>query len=148
MSIVSLSTGEPTCTLEDLKAISHANDFSIESGSVNETAFLLFANSFDAVCQTVKDLPEYEDPRLKPGEVHGGKRKYYRPDEKQNPLNAWAQKTSLRSVNPNAAKGPLAGRSVVVKDNVSLPTSVIHEIETAPTLHSSCVASFGEGLRP
>jgi amidase len=117
MSIVALSTGEPTCTLEDLKAISAANNWTIEPGSLNETAFLLFANAFDATCETIKNLREYEDPRLKPQEVEGGERKYYRPDEAENPLNAYAHKTTLRLPN---AKGPLAGRTVAFKDNVSI----------------------------
>lgn len=117
MSIVALSTGEPTCTLEDLQAIAGANNFAVKPGSVNETAFLLFANSFDATCEAVKSLPEYEDPRLRPQDVEGGERKFYRPDEKENPLNAWAHKTTLRLPN---AKGPLAGRTIAVKDNVSV----------------------------
>lgn len=120
MSIVSLATGEPTCTLEDLKAISQANDFTIAPGSVNETAFLLFANSFDAVCETVNNLPEYEDPRLKPCAVEGGERKYYRPETEENPLNAWAHKTSLKTSDPRSADGPLAGRTIAFKDNVSV----------------------------
>ena len=120
MSIVSLATGEPTCTLEDLKAISQANNFNIEPGSVNETAFLLFANSFDAVCETVNNLPEYEDPRLKRSAVEGGDRKYYRPETEENPLNAWAHKTTLKSSDPSAADGPLAERTIAFKDNVSV----------------------------
>jgi amidase len=120
MSIVSLSTGEPTCTSEDLKAISQANNFTIEPGSVNETAFLLFANSFDAVCDTINRLPEYEDPRLKPCAVEGGERQYYRPDRDENPLNAWAHKSTLKSSNPSAANGPIKGKTVAFKDNISV----------------------------
>lgn len=120
MSIVSLSTGEPTCTLEDLKAISHANNWAIEPGSVNETAFLLFANSFDAVCETVNNLPECEDPTLRPCTVEGGERRFYRPGRDENPLNAWAHKTVLKSADPSASTGPLAGRTIAFKDNVSV----------------------------
>ena len=120
MSIVSLSTGEPTCTSEDLQAISQANNFTIEPGSANETAFLLFANSFDAVCDTINRLPEYEDPRLKPRAVEGGERQYYRPDRDENPLNAWAHKTTLKSSNPSAANGPIKGKTVAFKDNISV----------------------------
>ena len=120
MSIVSLSTGEPTCSLDDLKAISQANNFSIEPGSANETAFLLFANSFDAVCKTVEELPEYEDPRLAPCSVESEERKYYRPGSEDNPLNAWANMTILKSVDPAAQQGPLAGRTIAFKDNVSI----------------------------
>ena len=120
MSIVSLSTGEPTCTLDDLKTISQASGFSIEPGSTNETAFLLFANSFDAVCETVNNLPEYRDPRLVPCAVEDGERTYYVPTKEKNPLNAWARKTTLKSTDPKTVKGPLAGRTIAVKDNVSV----------------------------
>lgn len=87
MSIIALSSGEPTCTLDDLRTICDANNSSLEHGSLDETAFLLFANSFDAVCQTIQDLPEYEDPRLCPIPVDGGKRSYCRPSQEENPLN-------------------------------------------------------------
>lgn len=120
MSIVSLSSGEPTCTLEDVKAISEASGFTIEPGNADETSFLLFANSFDAVCETVNKLPEYWDPRVAPCAVEGGERTYYKPTEDENPLNAWAFKTTLRSADPGAAKGPLAGKTVAIKDNASV----------------------------
>ncbi|TKA38359.1 hypothetical protein B0A54_10650 [Friedmanniomyces endolithicus] len=117
MSIVSLSTGEPTCTVEDVRAIAAANGFTIPPGSVDETAFLLFANAFDATCEEVIKLPEYEDPRLKPVAVEGGERKFYLPGAKENPLNAWAHRTILKTA---TAKGPLSGRTIAVKDNVSV----------------------------
>lgn len=72
MSIVTLSTGEPTCTSDDLKAIAAASGFKIEGE--NEKSFLLFQNSFDATCQAIKDLPDYEDSRTKPCAVEGGRR--------------------------------------------------------------------------
>ena len=120
MSVVSLSTGEPTCTLEDLHNAAKANNFTIDPGSTNESAFLLFANSFDATCQTINDLPEYEDPRTAPVAVEGGERKYYRPSEEENPLNAWMYRTNLRSADEKARKGPLAGKTIAVKDNTSV----------------------------
>lgn len=119
MSVISLSSGEPTITLDDLHAAAYANGFSIDPGSENETAFLLFANSFDAVCQTINDLPEYEDPRAASCEVEG-ERTYCRPHQEENPLNAWAYKTNLRSRNKDAAKGPLAGKTFAIKDNMSV----------------------------
>lgn len=120
MSIVSLSTGEPSCTLEDLENITQACNFRIPKGSLNETEFLLFANSFDAVCQAVQDLPEYHEPRLKPCAVEDGKREYQKPERDANPLNAWSHRTSLKSAHPDAAAGLLAGRTIAVKDNVSV----------------------------
>lgn len=122
MSIVSLTTASdvPTCTIEDLRETCKASGFSVEEGGLGEKAFSLFQNSFDAVCETVKNLPEYEDPRLAPAAVEGGERTFYRPDEKENPLNGWAHKTTLKSSDPKAANGPLAGRTIAFKDNVSV----------------------------
>lgn len=117
MSIVSLANGEPTCTLGDLKAIAGANNFAVKPETLNETAFLLFANSFDAVCQTINDLPEWDDPRLEPCAVEGGERKYYRPDGTENPLNAWSHKATLKVPD---VRGPLSGCTIVLKDNISI----------------------------
>lgn len=117
MSIVALSTGEPTCTTEDLNAIASANNFSIPPGSANESAFLVFENAFDATCQAVQELPEYHDPRLRPQTIEAGERTYTTPSKEGNPLNAWAQKTTVRL--PETI-GPLAGKTIAVKDNVSV----------------------------
>ncbi|KAF7188640.1 Amidase [Pseudocercospora fuligena] len=120
MSIVALATGEPTCTLEDLKKVCEASKFSIQPDSLNETAFLLFANSFDSVCQVINNLPEYRDPRLQPVVVEGGERKFHKPRDDEDPLNGWAHKARLVSADPKAREGPLAGRTVAFKDNVSV----------------------------
>ncbi|KAI5358258.1 Putative amidase [Septoria linicola] len=120
MSIVSLSTGEPTVTSDDLAALCKTNNFGIEKGSAQEAAYLLFANSFDATCKTIHDLPEYHDPRLAPIAVEGGKRTFHRLDEGDNPLNGWAHKTSLKSADHAARNGALAGRTIAFKDNVSI----------------------------
>lgn len=120
MSIVSLATGDPTCTTEDLHAIAEASNFDIEPNSANEKAFLLFQNSFDAVCQNISDLPEYVDPRLVPTEVEAGQRKYYRPTTAENPLNAWSHRTNLVSSKEACKHGRLAGKTFAVKDNVSV----------------------------
>jgi amidase len=118
MSIVSLvTTGDPTCSLPDLHIAATAAGFEIEPGSKNEASFLLFANAYDATCAQVDGLPPYADPRLAPQNVEGGEGKCYRPDGKENPLNAWAHKTTSRMPN---AHGPLSGKTVAVKDNVSL----------------------------
>ncbi|KAF2485295.1 amidase [Neohortaea acidophila] len=127
MSVVSLASGDPTCTTEEVHALAQANNFAIEPGSENEAGFLLFANSFSAVCKTIDELPDYEDPRTEPVEVEGGERKYYRPDEKENPLNAWMFRTELRAKDAAARRGPLAGKTVAVKDNMcvgGLPISL------------------------
>ena len=117
MSIVALPSGEATCNLEDLKGIAGANDFSIKPDTLNEAAFLLFANAFDSTCTAVTDLPEYEDPRVLPS-IDTQERAYSAPSTADNPLNAWAQKCNITS--SKATAGRLAGRTVVVKDNVSV----------------------------
>lgn len=106
-------------TVEELHAAAKFNNFSIESGSQNEATFIRFASSFDAVCEAINSLPEYEDPRASPVEVEG-ERTYYRPNPDENPLNAWMYKTNLKSRDPNAAKGSLAGKTVAIKDNMSV----------------------------
>ena len=60
----------------------------------------------NAVAATVVDVPEPKYPRTKP----------YRPDTNENPHNAWYFKTSIRG----APDGLLAGRTVVLKDHISL----------------------------
>lgn len=119
MSIISLSSGDPTVTIEELHEAAKANNFSIESGSQNEATFHRFASSFDSVCEAIDSLPEYEDPRAAPYPVEG-ERKYYRPSQDENPLNAWMYKTRLKARDPRAASGPLAGKTVAIKDNMSV----------------------------
>lgn len=118
MSIVSLSAGEPTCTSEDLKAIAHKNKFEIGTG--DKTSFFLFQDSVDATCQAIKELQEYEEPRTKPCAVEGGERTFYVPNSDENPLGAWAGKSRLLSIDHAAKNGPLSGRTIALKDIVSV----------------------------
>lgn len=62
--------------------------------------------SYDIVDQLPDYLPAVRYPRT-PG---------VRPGSHENPLNAWFVKTEVRG----AAKGPLAGRRIVLKDNICL----------------------------
>jgi amidase len=62
--------------------------------------------AYDRVDQLPDFLPEVVYPRT-PGR---------RPDAQENPLNAWYVKTDIQG----AASGPLRGRRVVLKDNISL----------------------------
>lgn len=119
MSVISLSSGDPTVTEEEVHAAAKSNNFSIESGSQNEATFVRFASSFDAVCEAIDSLPEYEDPRCSPVQMVG-ERAYYRPSAEENPLNAWMYRTNLRSRDPNSANGPLAGKTLAIKDNMSV----------------------------
>ncbi len=62
--------------------------------------------AYDVVDAMPDYLPEVDYPRT------AG----YRPSEEENPLNAWYVKTEVRG----APRGPLAGKRIVLKDNVCL----------------------------
>ena len=62
--------------------------------------------AYDRVDALPDNLPPVSYPRT-PG---------YRPDPQDNPLNAWYVKAEVRG----APRGPLSGRTVVLKDNVCL----------------------------
>jgi amidase len=62
--------------------------------------------AYDRIAQ----LPDYLPP------VRYARTPGYRPGAAENPLGAWAVKTEIRG----AAYGPLAGKRVVIKDNVCL----------------------------
>jgi amidase len=62
--------------------------------------------AYDRLQQLPDNLPPVRYPRT-PG---------YRPGAAENPLNAWAVKTEVRG----APYGPLAGKRVVLKDNICL----------------------------
>ncbi|KAK5000154.1 hypothetical protein LTR66_000927 [Elasticomyces elasticus] len=128
MSIVSISSGTPTVTAEDLHTLASKVGFTIEPRSEDEKAFLLFANSLDATAKEVENLPEYVDPRLLPTPVEGGERKYIRPAPKDNPLNAWSHKSELKA----SSSGKLSGKTVAFKDNISVGSLPL-TIGTSPT---------------
>ncbi|KAF2726266.1 amidase signature enzyme [Polychaeton citri CBS 116435] len=139
MSIVSLSSSNPTCTLDDLQNAAKVYNFSIASGSVDESTFLQFANAFDATCQEIQDLPEYEHPGLRPTAVEGGERTFCRPSNRDNPLNGWSHVTSLKSADPKARKeGRLSGRTIAIKDNISVAGLPLR-IGCSPSLYASAV---------
>jgi amidase len=62
--------------------------------------------AYDTVARMPDNLPQVKYPRT-PG---------YRPSPADNPLNAWYVKAEVRG----AHTGPLAGRTIVLKDNVCL----------------------------
>lgn len=62
--------------------------------------------AYDRIAQLPDNLPPVRYPRT-PG---------YRPGAAENPMNAWAVKSEVRG----APYGPLAGKRVVLKDNVCL----------------------------
>jgi amidase len=76
-------------------------------------------NGLDATSAAIDALPAYTDPRLLP-DPSTLPRKYERlaGDPERNPLNSWSHQTTITSANPLDTR--LAGRTIAVKDNVSI----------------------------
>jgi amidase len=76
-------------------------------------------NGLDATADLIANLPPYTDPRLLP-EPSTLPRSYTRlaGDPIKNPLNTWSHQTHITSKHP--LDNRLAGKTVVVKDNVSI----------------------------
>jgi amidase len=95
-------------TLDQMQEIVSSLHMSMSAGEVAEYLDVLEGTfqSYDRVNQLPDYLPPVRYPRT-PG---------YRPGAAENPLNAWAVKAEVRG----AAYGPLAGKRVVLKDNICL----------------------------
>jgi amidase len=95
-------------TLDQLKAIVSDLHMSMSDREVAEYLEVLEGTfqAYDRIASMPDNLPPVRYPRT-PG---------YRPGAAENTLNAWAVKSEVRG----AAHGPLAGKRVVLKDNVCL----------------------------
>jgi len=95
-------------TLDQMQEIVSSLHMSMSAGEVAEYLDVLEGTfqSYDRVNQLPDYLPPVRYPRT-PG---------YRPGAAENPLNAWAVKAEVRG----APYGPLAGKRVVLKDNICL----------------------------
>jgi amidase len=76
-------------------------------------------NGLDATSAAIDALPAYTDPRLLP-DPSTLPRTYERlaGNAEKNPLNSWSHRTTITSANPINTR--LAGRTIAVKDNVSI----------------------------
>ena len=95
-------------TLEQMKGIVSSLHMSMSDREVGEYLEVMKGTfqAYDRLTQLPDNLPPVRYPRT-PG---------YRPGAAENKLNAWAVKTEVRG----AAHGPLAGKRIVLKDNVCL----------------------------
>ncbi len=95
-------------TLEQMQGIVASLHMSMSSREVAEYLEVLEGTfqAYDRLTQLPDNLPPVRYPRT-PG---------VKPSAADNPLNAWAVKAEVRG----AAHGPLAGKRVVLKDNVCL----------------------------
>ncbi|KAL6399861.1 Amidase [Ilyonectria robusta] len=94
--------------------------------------YLLLLRSLQGVLQNIKDGPDYHHPALDPYPVDGT-RKYWKPIQDDNPLNAWSHRCDLKAT--KCTSDLLLDRTIVIKDNISvggLPTT----LGTLPTVLS------------
>jgi amidase len=93
-------------TLDQLKAI--ANDFGM---SLSDDRLAEFLAQMEGSIRRYDELDAMPDhvPRVSYPRTAG-----YRPSAEENPYNAWYVKTDIRG----ASRGPLAGKTVAIKDNV------------------------------
>src|SRR5436305_6327989 len=101
-------------TIDVLRNVAAKNNITIPTA--DEEAYLVFLQSADATIASVNQLPNYVDPRLNPVPVVGGERTYWKAE--QNSLNGWSHRTCL--VAEKASSNVLQGRSVAIKDNMSV----------------------------
>ena len=130
MSIVAIADGPRQVTADILHEAAAKNNIII-SNKDDEEGYLLLLESLDAVVKQVEELPDYIDPSLKPVEVVGGSRKWWK--EEHNSRNAWSHRTNLRAEKPTSYL--LSGRTVVIKDNASV-AGVPYTAGTFPELLS------------
>ncbi|WP_051485943.1 MULTISPECIES: amidase [unclassified Nocardioides] len=98
----------PDPTLADLRA--HAASLTLD---LDDTALETFRALMGPNLDVYRQLDAIEDEILAPSYPRGAA---HRPQDEENPYNAWASRIDV----PGAADGPLAGRTVVLKDNISL----------------------------
>ncbi|KAF2661472.1 amidase signature enzyme [Lophiostoma macrostomum CBS 122681] len=119
MSVVFLSTGPPTVDTQKLRAL--AKSYNVTIPETEEPHYLHLLNGLDATASLIAALPAYTNPRLLPDpstlprnfEKLGG-------DATRNPLNCWSHKTRIECPDQNLINRRLNGKTLVVKDNVSI----------------------------
>lgn len=85
-----------------------------------EVDYLGLVRAADVAVQHVQGLPKYIDPRLVPAgttEELAKARAVVKPTPEENPLGAWSHQCHVKL---SGTTGPLSGRAVAVKDNVSV----------------------------
>jgi amidase len=86
--------------------------------------YLLLLKSFEGIMQNIDQGSDYLHPDLIPQPTVES-REFWKARAEDNPLNAWSHRCCLQSAKP--ANGILKGRTVAIKDNISvggLPTTV------------------------
>lgn len=108
---------------EDLHNAASKLGLKIPQGLETE-AYLHLLQSAEAVMRRIQSDDDYIHPALSPVETTTARR-YWEPESKENPLNAWKHRCELIARTPN--NNTLQNRTIAIKDNISvggLPTTV------------------------
>ncbi|KAL2213216.1 amidase signature enzyme [Sarocladium strictum] len=122
MSIVAISDGANSkITNDNLHQLaSHLIVASIDEQDTQD--YLTILRSFEAVLDEIDDAPDCV-PNALQAHVSSQPRAYWRPSHEDNVRNAWSHRCDIRSSDLEATPNKsllLAGRTVAIKDNVSV----------------------------
>ncbi|KAI2602472.1 amidase signature enzyme [Hypoxylon sp. NC1633] len=107
-------------SIQTLRKIAKTHGFTM--GTQHEPAYLSMVRTAQESVDFVDRLREYVDPRLTPAALDSTQiaRTYALPLPAENPLNAWSHRTSIKPSSTVSNPGLLAGKTIAVKDNVSI----------------------------
>lgn len=105
--------GESTVAQKDIQKVAASLGFQIKPK--DEADYLALLQSAVSAVETVDKMPAYRDPRLS-WDNKDKTRSYTEPKADENPLNGWSHRTTIK---PTAA-GLLSGKTIAIKDNVSV----------------------------
>jgi len=85
--------------------------------TLNDTELEDYAALVEGILDQLEDVQAFPEPESPPGDIeYGDRRPGYRPGRDEDPHNVWITRSRVRG----ADSGPLAGRTVGVKDTVSV----------------------------
>ncbi|KAG6357799.1 hypothetical protein INS49_013678 [Diaporthe citri] len=102
-----------TVSKEEFRNLASSLGFQVEPR--DEADYLDLLRAAIADIETVQAMPPYHHPLIRTADS-AGERASTRPSAPENPLNGWSHRTTIRP----SAEGLLSGRTIAIKDNVSV----------------------------
>ncbi|KAI1770521.1 amidase signature enzyme [Hypoxylon cercidicola] len=104
-------------SIEALREIAKVHGFSMRPQ--DEPGYLGIVRAAQESVEYVEQIKDYVDPGLI-CDRNVGDRTYTLPSPSENPLNAWSHRTYIKAQSTADNTGLLVGRTVAIKDNVSI----------------------------
>ncbi|KAI0112304.1 amidase signature enzyme [Hypoxylon sp. NC0597] len=107
-------------SIETLRKIAKAHGFLMRPQ--DESGYLAIVRAAQESVEFVDRMTDFIDPRLNPdvGAPVRVTRTYTLPSPSENPLNAWSYRTNIKAPNITESTGLLAGKTIAIKDNMSI----------------------------